>query len=44
MITVGQPFPEFKKQACIPLEKGEEFDEITNGILDNEVDRYHILK
>lgn len=40
MITVGQPFPEFKKQACISLKKDEEFTEISNDIMDNEVDQW----
>lgn len=40
MITVGQKFPEFDKNACVSLEKDEEFTRITSDILDNEVDQW----
>jgi peroxiredoxin (alkyl hydroperoxide reductase subunit C) len=40
MITIGEKFPEFNKQACISLEKGEEFTKIADDILDNDVDQW----
>jgi len=43
MITVGQKFPTFDKNACISLEKGEEFTRITSDILDNEVDQWTVM-
>ena len=30
MYTVGDPFPDFKLQACVNTEPGQEFEEITN--------------
>ena len=30
MIGLGEKFPEFKKPACVSLEPGKEFVEITN--------------
>ena len=43
MITVGQPFPQFDKTACISLKKDEEFTRITSDILDNEVDQWTVM-
>lgn len=43
MITVGQPFPSFDKNACISLEKDNEFTRITSDILDNEVDQWTVM-
>lgn len=43
MITVGQKFPEFNKKACISIEKGEEFTDISHDILDNEVDQWTVM-
>jgi alkyl hydroperoxide reductase subunit AhpC len=31
MLTVGDPFPQFKLQACVSREKGKEFRELTNA-------------
>ena len=43
MITVGQRFPEFQKNACISLEKGKEFTEISSDILDNDAGQWTVM-
>ena len=36
MLTVGDKFPEFKLTACVSIEKGKEFKDITSQSLDGQ--------
>lgn len=43
MISIGQKFPEFKKLACVSLEKGEEFKEISSEMLNNDNNEWTVM-
>ena len=36
LLTVGQHFPKFEKKAVVSLEKGREFETLTNDFANND--------
>jgi lipoyl-dependent peroxiredoxin subunit C len=43
ILSVGQPFPAFKKTAVVSLEKGKEFYEITSDELINDEGKWTVM-
>ncbi len=43
LITVGQAFPEFEKEAVVSLEKGKEFMKINSEMLRNDDDMWTVM-
>lgn len=43
MITVGSKFPSYKKTACVSLDKGAEFHEISSDDLVNDNNRWTVM-